>query len=112
MPTDGRNANFTRQQILVYRRLVLLVLCRSAHGLQLYVFEERAKRVTRTLQPVQGAIHYIGGSPWIGNEIINDEGYASPGQNLLHHGVHLPTKRSGLPAYLPAPTYVPALSPA
>lgn len=97
MPSDRRNANFARKQILVDGRLFIPGGCRSAHRLQLYVIEERGQGVASCLQPANGAGHDISGALRRGRKVVDDEGDGSPGQNLLQHGDHLPTKRFDIP---------------
>src|SRR5258708_23822610 len=63
--------------------------------LQLYVVEELCQGVARRLEPAQSAGHHVSGSVRVGSEIVDHEGDASPGQNLLHSPGHLPTRTHG-----------------
>src|ERR1700689_3008748 len=67
-----------------------LVVAARLTQLQPYVVQERAKGVTGGLQPVEGTGDDIGGPLRRGNQVIDYEGNACPGQNLLQHGDHLP----------------------
>src|SRR5215472_728748 len=76
--------------------------------LQLYVVEELRHRVAGRLQPPQRASHHVSGSVRVGSEIVDHEGDAKPGQNLLHNPGHLPTRTHGscrrrLPQHSPVP---------